>query len=98
MVKVYISGAIAGHDLQERKDAFAKVEKELERQGFVPVNPFKNGVPDDEHWRVHMRADIKMLMDCDYIYMMRGWELSKSCKLEHDVASSCGIKILKYER
>ena len=31
------------------------------------------------------------------IYMLRGWELSKGAKLEHDVATSCGIKVLKYE-
>ena len=41
-------------------------------QGYDPVNPFKNGLPDEAHWRVHMRADIALLLACDYIYMLKG--------------------------
>lgn len=63
-------------------------------KGYDPVNPFKNGLPDDAHWRKHMRADIALLLGCDSIYMLRGWELSKGAKLELDVASSCGIEVL----
>ena len=92
--KVYISGAIAHYDLGERKAAFADAEKVLKRMGFAPVNPFKNGLPEEAHWREHMRADIALLLGCDYIYMLKDWELSKGAKLELDVASSCGIKVL----
>lgn len=92
--KIYISGPIAGYDIEERKLAFLKVQHQLETLGYQPVNPFDNGVPDSEHWRVHMRADIRMLLDCDAIYMMPAWELSKGCKLELDVASSCGIRVI----
>lgn len=92
--KIYISGPIAGYDMNERKLAFLKVQHQLESLGYQPVNPFDNGVPDDEHWRVHMRADIRMLLDCGAIFMMPGWELSKGCKLELDVATSCGIRLI----
>lgn len=92
--KCYISGAIAHHDLQERRAAFAVAAEWLSLQGFVPVNPFDNGVPQSEHWTAHMRADIGMLLACDYIYMLKGWEQSKGCKLELDVATSCGIKVI----
>lgn len=93
--KVYISGPIAGYDIEERKLAFLKVQHELESLGYQAVNPFNNGVADEEHWRVHMRADIRMLVDCDAIYLMPAWELSAGCKLELDVASSCGIRLMK---
>lgn len=92
--KVYISGPIAGYDLNERKLAFLKVQHMLESLGYQTANPFDNNVPDDAHWRVHMRADIGMLLHCDAIYMMPGWELSKGCKLELDVATSCGIRLM----
>ena len=92
--KVYISGAIAHYDLEERKRAFADAEDRLLKAEYEPVNPFRNGLPDEAHWREHMRVDIRMLLDCECIYMLRGWELSKGAKLELDVASSCGIKVL----
>lgn len=92
--RVYISGAIAHYGIEERKATFSKAARELSERGFEPVNPFENGVADDAHWKEHMRADIGMLVDCEYIYMLRGWELSKGAKLELDVASSCGIKVM----
>lgn len=91
--KVYISGAIAHYDLEERMLAFLNAEQYLRKKGYEPVNPFKNGLPQEAHWREHMRADIMMLLRCDGIYMLDGWELSKGAKLELDVASSCGIKV-----
>ena len=93
-IKVYISGPIAGYDLKERKRAFQKVKEKLYKRGYIPVNPFENGLPDDAHWREHMKADIAMLVKCDRIYMMTDWHLSKGCKLEFDVATSCGIDIM----
>ena len=60
--KVYISGAIAHYNIDERKGAFANAEQNLRNMGFSPVNPFKNGLPDEAHWREHMRADIALLL------------------------------------
>lgn len=92
--KVYISGAIAHYDIDERKASFYKASAYLKRLGYEPVNPFENGVPEDADWRDHMRRDINLLTGCDMIYMLHGWELSKGAKLELDVASSCGIEVL----
>lgn len=92
--KVYISGAIAHYGMEERRASFALAASELRERGFEPVNPFENGVPEDAHWMAHMKADIALLLGCDYIYMLNGWELSKGAKLEFDVASSCGIKVM----
>ncbi len=92
--RVYISGAIAHYDLRERMETFGSAAKRLENGGFIAVNPFNNGVPQSAHWTEHMRVDISLLVKCDYIYMLKGWELSKGAKLELDVASSCGIKVM----
>lgn len=95
--KVYISGAIAHYDVEERKEVFFRASEKLKGMGFSPVNPFKNGLPENAHWKEHMRVDIGLLLQCSYIYMLDGWELSKGAKLELDVASSCGIEVL-FER
>ncbi len=91
---MYISGAIEHHDLEERKAAFGDAERFLALKGYKPVNPMKNGLPAEAHWREHMRRDIALLLECDAIFMLEGWELSKGAKLELDVASSCGLKVL----
>ena len=92
--KIYISGAIEHHDLKERKEVFRAAEVDLVLAGYEVINPFKNGVPQTAPWREHMKVDIALLLTCDYIYMLQGWELSKGCKLELDVASSCGIEVM----
>lgn len=92
--KVYISGAIAHYGKDERRATFENAATDLRGRGFEPVNPFENGIPQDAHWTEHMKRDIALLVGCDYIYMLNGWELSKGAKLELDVASSCGIKVM----
>ena len=92
--KVNISGAIAHHDIDERRAAFAAAACGIRNAGYTPVNPFENGLPQSADWRKHMRVDIGLLLQCDRIYMLRGWELSKGAKLELDVASSCGIQVI----
>ena len=92
--KIYISGAIAHHDIDARRAAFAAAARKLRSEGYTPVNPFENGLPQSADWRKHMRVDIGLLVQCDRIYMLRGWELSKGAKLELDVASSSGIQVL----
>lgn len=92
--KVYISGAIAHYDLDERRAAFDHAARYLSIKGYEPINPFENGISQEAHWKEHMRVDIGLLLTCDYIYMLRGWELCKGAKLELDVASSCGIQVL----
>lgn len=94
--RVYISGPIAHYDILERKNAFHKIERMLRKSGYLPVNPFNNGLPQPGDWKEHMKADIHMLLSSQYIYFMPNWELSKGCKLELDVATSCGIKILHF--
>lgn len=39
-----------------------------------------------------MKVDIGLLLQCDYIYMLKDWWVSKGAKLELDVATSCGIE------
>lgn len=91
--KIYISGAISHHDIDERRTAFEACARFCELCGFEAVNPFDNGVGDDADWREHMRVDLKMLLGCDAICMMDGWEESKGAKLELDVASTCGMTV-----
>jgi len=94
--RVYISGPIAHYDLEERKAVFNAAKKQLRKMGYLPVNPMDNGLPQPGDWRDHMRADIANLLRCQYIYFLPEWQYSKGCRLELDVAMSCGLKVLKF--
>lgn len=91
--RIYISLPISHYDLKERKAYSQRVESALS-QFFEVVNPLKNGIPEDADWRIHMKKDIQDLLTCDKIYMCKDFEVSKGCKLELDVATSCGLGVI----
>ena len=93
---IYISLPIAGLDLQEQIAHAENVEKTLEHFYEKVLNPFDNGVPLDAHPSLHMRADFKMLLEADAIFMCDGWEESSGCVAEWTVAKCCHMDI-KYE-
>lgn len=92
--RVYISGPISGYDLTERKEAFEKAAKRFRMQGYLVSNPFNSGIPAEASWQEHMRADIAMLMQCDIIYMLSGWNTSRGATIERNLAEELGIKVM----
>lgn len=92
--KVYISAPISGHDLTERHEAFAKWALEVACEGYVAVNPMMNDLPDEAPYTEHMKADIRMLLDCDAMVAPVRWRCSKGCTLEARVAELCGIPVI----
>lgn len=95
-MKVYISGPISGHDINERRSCFAKTKAVLEEAGHDVFNPLENGLPENAPTSAHMKTDIKALLDCDCIYMMERWNHSAGCQTEFLVAMACGIPV-KFE-
>ena len=104
-MKIYISGPISGYDLEERKQAFENARKEIldfcerwdEKSGgrtevevFSPPHAYKEGMT----YAQIMRYDIEQLLKCDLIVFLNGWQDSRGCKAEREVAKVCGIKIL----
>ena len=91
---VYISGPISGYDLAERKEAFERAAKRYRMQGYLVSNPFNSGVPATASWEEHMKADIAMLMQCDIIYLLEGWQDSRGSQIEKNLAEVVGIKVM----
>ena len=59
--RIYISGPISGHNIEERRKAFQEIEWMLEAQGYDVFNPTKNGLPADATTHEHMKRDIDNL-------------------------------------
>lgn len=95
--KIYISGQISGLTRPEYVANFLAAARLLNAQGYDVVNPLFNGVDATQPWQVHMKADIRLLIECDAIFMLSNWELSNGATLEREIAKGLGLRI-EYER
>lgn len=89
--KVYISGPITGIDFGNRF-AFSCARSSLELCRYEVVDPSEVQLDDEASWADYMRADLKLLLDCDYIYMLEGWENSRGARIERELAENLGIE------
>jgi hypothetical protein len=94
-MRVYISGQISGLPIEKAKRIFDKAETALWASGYTPVNPMKE-VPYNEkyEWEDYMKADIKLLMDCEGICMLPNWRLSRGAIVEHNLGCTLGMKVI----
>ena len=97
-MKVYISGPITGTD--DYMERFAAVETSLAMRGYEVVNPAdaNSSLPEGTDWRVYMGESLRMLCSCDAIFLMHDWLSSKGAKLEYNVATHLGLKIMEDDR
>lgn len=91
--RIYISGPISGYEKKERQRVFKEAHMILEAQGWEVFNPMENGLPDEATTYQHMKVDIRHLLLCDAIYLLRRWTHSKWCKVEFDVATAIGLDV-----
>jgi hypothetical protein len=56
------------------------------------VNPMELGAGS---WAACLKRDIKKLVDCDTIYLLRGWQNSKGARLERSVARRLGMHVIE---
>ena len=91
-VRVYISGPISNKKFEEAKQHFRRIAAELRSNGLTPVDPTLielSSSPEENDlkgWEDFMREGIKLLMDCDAIYMLEGYEHSRGAKIEKYLA------------
>jgi hypothetical protein len=91
-LKCYISGKITGIDNYEK--LFSDAENYLLSKGYDVVNPVKLNHDHDKSWESYMRVDLKALLDCDAIYMLKNFHSSKGAIIEKNLAYQLGIKII----
>ncbi|HBG40257.1 MAG TPA: hypothetical protein DDW85_02435 [Porphyromonadaceae bacterium] len=94
-MRVYISGKITGLPFDEVENNFNAAQMRLEEEGFAVVNPLDNGMPPGGKWIEHMKADIKLLMECDTIYLLNNWKHSEGAIIERYLAISLGYDVIE---
>ena len=93
-MKVYISGKITGLPCDEVKEKFVWAAEQIRRLGFTPISPINKDLPYDADWHEHMVQDIKLLLDCEAIYLQIDWKNSKGAQIEQYIAKEMGMLII----
>lgn len=91
-MKIYISGPITNNP--NYKEDFARAEKELVKLGYDFFNPALIELGEDATWGDYMKYDIKELLKCDGIFMLKGWKLSKGARLELFIAKKLKLAVI----
>lgn len=94
-MKTYISGPITNNPNYEKQ--FNNAARRLRSQGISVFDPTERGVRPGWKWQDYMREDLKALLTCRAIYMLKGWRRSKGARLERKVAKKLGYLIM-YEK
>jgi len=95
MLKIYISGKITGLLHSDAEENFKMAEDYLlDKYDCVVINPMVQ-VPylKGKDWKEYMLDDIKLLFDCNCIYMLDNWTTSKGARIECSIAKKMGIDI-----
>lgn len=91
--RCYIAGPMTGYpDLNY--PAFAEASRVLRKRGYGVVSPAElNSI--ETAYEDAMRNDIRALIDCNHICMLKGWEKSKGATLEHHIATVMGLTFIE---
>ena len=94
--KIYISGKITGLNMDYVDKKFKESEDLLKILGYENIiNPHKlHPFIEGKKWEEYLIDDIKLLFECDVIYLQDDWGLSKGARLEYVIAKELGLKVL----
>ena len=94
--RIYISIPISGHDIEEVKEKARKAKIWVSHR-YDAITPFDVCSEPDKPYSYYMGNDIEALLECDAIYICEGWQNSKGCMAEFEVARIYGKEII-FER
>lgn len=77
--------------------AFINATYYLTNLGHEAINPQALEHRHGGTWKEFMRVDLKALVDCDAIYLLKGWHISKGARLERYIAYLLDIKVFGEE-
>lgn len=90
-MKLYISGPITG--VPNYQENFIKAETILKQAGYEVINPCTVVLADNATWAAYMKADISLMLTCDGLAVLPGWEASAGARLEVDIAQRLNMSI-----
>ena len=91
-MKIYIAGPMTGLPDYNRA-AFYLASDNLKEQGHSPKHTawMVDGLDRTDY----MRNSIQLMLTCEAIYLLSGWENSLGSKVEKSIADVCGLQIIE---
>jgi hypothetical protein len=95
-VTTYIAGPMTGHP-NFNYPAFAYVATALRGKGVDVRSPHEVDAGGVERpWEWYMRRTLQMMLDCDEVVLLPGWQESRGARLERDVAQQLGMQVTEW--
>lgn len=91
-MRLYLSGPMNGLP-QHNFPAFEKARALLRSVGYEVVCPAELGRHDGWAWEDYLRRDLKVMLDCEAVALLEGWERSNGAMLETDVAVRLRMRV-----
>lgn len=91
-MRIYIAGKITGYD--NYKEDFERAAKRLAELGAEPIIPYEYN-EGELTYKEYIDNGLKLLGECDAIYMLDNWSDSNGAILEYMYACTIGIKMAK---
>ena len=90
---VYLSGNIISNGFC--KEQFERAENFLLDRGYITLNPFDiSQSMEDLNYEQVIQVHYRLIDICDVIFMISGWQNSKSANAELSYAKSLGKKVM----
>ena len=96
MMHLYVAGPMTGYP-EWNAPAFTAARDQLQAAGYTVTIPLEI-VPVDSPaaippWEECLRRDLKVLLDCDGVAVLSGWDQSRGASLEVYVANRVGLPV-----
>lgn len=80
-------------------EARTKAVAELERRGYEVVDTyFKDGLAMPPNMvnvpLYYLSQSLGKMAECDVVYLCKGWESARGCRIEYDAAVTYGLNVL----
>lgn len=91
-MKLYISGPMTGLP-DSNFPAFFEAEAKLRAVGFDIENPAEKGVLEGWTWEDYLKYDLQVMLPCQGLAILPGWEASRGACLEVHVAKALNMPV-----
>lgn len=91
-MRIYVAGPMTGLP-EYNLPTFASTAQQITDSGHEAVNPGYRGVIAGYTWQDYMREGLALLLTCEAVALLDGWEASRGAQLEAHVARALDMPV-----